>query len=122
VISNWKQLPKKEPLVVQRYIGNPYLINDTKFDLRLYILITSINPLRLYLYDNGLARFASGFIFFLVYLIKVIIYLFLISVKYSSDLNSIHDRYMHLTNYSINRLSSQYIKNEDAGACHGHKW
>ncbi|CAI6358011.1 unnamed protein product [Macrosiphum euphorbiae] len=102
VISKWAQIPKKIPLVVQRYIDNPYLINDTKFDLRLYILITSINPLRLYLYDNGLVRFAS--------------------VKYSSDLTTISDRYMHLTNYSINRLSSQYTENEDADACQGHKW
>ncbi|XP_022163960.1 uncharacterized protein LOC111029304 [Myzus persicae] len=102
VISKWDQIPKKIPLVVQRYIDNPYLINDTKFDLRLYILITSINPLRIYLYDNGLVRFAS--------------------VKYSSDLNTICDRYMHLTNYSINRLSSQYTENEDADACQGHKW
>ncbi|CAH1733347.1 unnamed protein product [Aphis gossypii] len=102
VISKWDQIPKDIPLVVQRYIDNPYLINDTKFDLRLYILITSINPLRLYLYDNGLVRFAS--------------------VKYSSDLTTICDRYMHLTNYSINRLSSQFTENEDADACQGHKW
>lgn len=29
---------------------------------------------------------------------------------------------MHLTNYSINKLSSQYTANEDANACKGHKW
>jgi len=29
VISKWSQIPKKVPLVVQRYIDNPYLINDT---------------------------------------------------------------------------------------------
>lgn len=29
---------------------------------------------------------------------------------------------MHLTNYSINKLSSNYAKNEDVNACHGHKW
>jgi len=107
-------------LVVQKYIDNPYLINDTKFDLRLYILITSINPLRIYLYDNGLVRFASGII---TPMIETITYLFYnISVKYSSDLTTICDRYMHLTNYSINRLSSQYTENEDADACQGHKW
>jgi len=85
VISKWAQIPKKMPVVVQRYIDNPYLINETKFDLRLYILITSINPLRLYLYDNGLVRFASGIAIFVIYLlvlftymIESIIYLFII--------------------------------------------
>lgn len=29
---------------------------------------------------------------------------------------------MHLTNYSINKLSNNYAKNEDASACKGHKW
>lgn len=29
---------------------------------------------------------------------------------------------MHLTNYSINKLSSKYQQNEDAHACQGHKW
>lgn len=29
---------------------------------------------------------------------------------------------MHLTNYSINKLSANYTKNEDASACSGHKW
>jgi hypothetical protein len=60
VINKWSQLPKKMSLVVQRYISNPYLINGSKFDLRLYVLVTSFNPLRIYLYPDGLARFASG--------------------------------------------------------------
>lgn len=29
---------------------------------------------------------------------------------------------MHLTNYSINKLSANYTSNEDAEACQGHKW
>lgn len=29
---------------------------------------------------------------------------------------------MHLTNYSINKLSANYTSNEDASACQGHKW
>ncbi|XP_013166175.1 PREDICTED: uncharacterized protein LOC106116741 isoform X3 [Papilio xuthus] len=102
VVSRWTQIPKKRPVVVQRYVSKPYLINGNKFDMRLYVLVTSIHPLRIYLYKDGLARFAS--------------------VKYNDELASLNDRYMHLTNYSINRLSKNYTPNEDFAACEGHKW
>ncbi|XP_056634232.1 tubulin monoglutamylase TTLL4-like isoform X2 [Diorhabda sublineata] len=102
VINKWSQLPKKSSLIVQKYISNPYLINDSKFDLRLYVLVTSFNPLIIYMYKEGLARFASA--------------------KYSSNAKDLKDRYMHLTNYSINKFSSQYTANEDANSCQGHKW
>ena len=53
-------MPTDSPLVVQRYISRPYLINDTKFDMRIYVLVTSFHPLRIYLSQDGLVRFASG--------------------------------------------------------------
>lgn len=59
-MHKWCQIPENLPLVVQKYISKPFLIDETKFDLRLYVLVTSVNPLRIYLYDDGLVRFASG--------------------------------------------------------------
>lgn len=50
--------PREEGWVVQRYISDPFLVCDRKFDLRLSILITSVRPLRAYLYRDGLVRFA----------------------------------------------------------------
>lgn len=102
VVSRWTQIPKRKPIIVQKYVDRPLLINGSKFDLRLYVLVTSFNPLRAYMHTDGLARFAS--------------------VKYSHDVDTLSDRYMHLTNYSVNKLSSNYTKNEDADACTGHKW
>ncbi|CRK94365.1 CLUMA_CG007878, isoform A [Clunio marinus] len=102
VVNSWSQIPKRKPLIVQRYIERPLLINGSKFDLRLYVLVTSMNPLRCYLHTDGLARFAS--------------------VKYSERNDTLNDRYMHLTNYSINKMSNSYDKNDDANACKGMKW
>lgn len=45
--------------VIQRYIS-PYLIDGYKFDFRLYILISKVNPFTVYIYEEGLARFCSA--------------------------------------------------------------
>ncbi len=102
VVNKWSQIPKSQPLIVQRYIARPHLINNTKYDLRIYVLMTSLHPLRIYLYDEGLVRFAS--------------------TEYAPDNDSLGDVYMHLTNYSINKNSSTYCPNEDPDERKGHKW
>ena len=58
--DNPMDLPVKDNagrgFLVQRYIDDPYLIRGHKFDLRVYILITGIDPLKLYIYKDGFIR------------------------------------------------------------------
>ncbi|XP_063681527.1 probable tubulin polyglutamylase TTLL2 isoform X2 [Bolinopsis microptera] len=85
--------------VVQRYIEDPYLIGGYKFDLRLYAVVTSYHPLRIYLHQDGLVRFSTE--------------------KYAGSV--IHNKFAHLTNTSINRNGPNYnVEKERVGA--GCKW
>ena len=75
--------------VITKYVTNVNLIKNKKYDLKLYILITSLKPLRIYLYKDGLVRIASK--------------------KYSLDINSMGDKYIHLTNTEVNKYNKYYI-------------
>ncbi|KAL3116117.1 hypothetical protein niasHT_007417 [Heterodera trifolii] len=86
IVSRFDLVPPKAALVAQHYIERPFIINGAKFDLRIYVYVTSYDPLRVYVYDEGLVRFAS--------------------VAYSSALSSYSNQFIHLTNYSINKHAS----------------
>lgn len=103
VIHKWNQIPRKRPVIVQRYLAKPFLINGSKFDLRIYVYVTSYDPLRIYVFEDGLVRFAT--------------------CKYSSSMKSLSNKFMHLTNYSINKKNEgAYQANSDETVCQGHKW
>ena len=71
--------------------------------MRVYVGITCFNPLRIYVFENGLARFATN--------------------EYKFDSNaSKEDLLAHLTNYSLNKQSENFISNDDDLQCKGHKW
>jgi len=48
-----------EPTVVQEYLNNPYLIDGLKFDMRIYVLVMSCDPLKIFVHKEGLVRFAT---------------------------------------------------------------
>eukprot|EP01136_Pigoraptor_vietnamica_P015573 Opistho-1_new@58907 len=84
VVDSAASLTKiKHDMIVQPYLNNPYLIDGYKFDLRTYVLVTSISPLRIYMYQEGLVRFASS--------------------KYSSNVTAGGKKTQFLTNTSINK-------------------
>ncbi|EER02036.1 hypothetical protein Pmar_PMAR024357 [Perkinsus marinus ATCC 50983] len=86
-----KKIAKKSG-IIQKYISNPLLLNGFKCDLRLYVLTLSVDPLKIYLFEEGLVRIAT-----LPYVHK----------------GRSKSRYMHLTNYSVNKKNCIFVKNED---------
>ncbi|EDQ90785.1 uncharacterized protein MONBRDRAFT_15528 [Monosiga brevicollis MX1] len=103
IASQPEEVPKTQQLVLSQYINNPLLVEGFKFDLRIYVAVTSYNPLRIYLYEDGLARFAT--------------------TRYDSSARSFRNTFTHLTNYSINKSSSSYVAcDDDDVEDYGNKW
>jgi hypothetical protein len=59
IIDDVSEVNLEDPAIISKYIADPLLINGHKFDLRIYVTITSYEPLRVYVFKEGLVRFAS---------------------------------------------------------------
>ena len=46
--------------VIQKYIENPMIIMSRKFDIRVWVIVQSWNPLRIYIWRNCYVRFACN--------------------------------------------------------------
>ena len=91
LFKRYKAITLPPNILISRYIDKPHLINKKKYDLRIYVLIISFYPLRIYLYNNGLTRFATE--------------------DYKrGDFDNV---FIHLTNYSINKNNLKYKPNQN---------
>jgi hypothetical protein len=86
-------------VVVQEYITRPFLIGGYKWDIRIYVCITSVEPLTIYLYREGLCRFATE----------------------KFDMNKLTSSFSHLTNASLNKLAPEYTTDKEVIGS-GCKW
>ncbi|NXC22398.1 TTL13 polyglutamylase, partial [Corythaeola cristata] len=59
VTRNPEEIKHGQHMICQQYISKPFLIDGFKFDMRIYVLVTSCDPLRIFVYEEGLARFAT---------------------------------------------------------------
>ena len=81
-------------VVAQKYVSDPFLIDGRKFDLRVYALVTCADPLRVFVYDDGLVRFCTN-------------------AYEPPDAKNLRNARMHLTNYAVNKDSENFVRAED---------
>ena len=55
LFSLYTDLDLDSPIIVQEFIENPFLIDGYKFNMGVFVLITSINPLRAYIHPTYFA-------------------------------------------------------------------
>ncbi|XP_076761257.1 tubulin polyglutamylase ttll6-like isoform X2 [Xylocopa sonorina] len=92
-----KDIKPSERIICQVYVARPFLVDGYKFDLRIYALVTSCDPLRIYVYNDGLARFATS--------------------RYKEPTgHNTSNVFMHLTNYAVNKHSRMYVIDDEIGS------
>ncbi|XP_073455628.1 tubulin polyglutamylase TTLL11 isoform X2 [Aquarana catesbeiana] len=84
---------QNRPAVVQEYISKPLLMDKLKFDMRLYVVLRSLEPLEIYIAKDGLSRFCT-------------------EPYQAPNHKNLHRVYMHLTNYSLNIHSGNFIHSD----------
>jgi tubulin polyglutamylase TTLL2 len=84
--------------VLQKYIANPLLIRGLKWDMRIYVAIPQMRPMKLYLYAEGLVRFSTD--------------------RY--DKSQLDNQFSHLTNSSINKYA--HGAGQDGSQVYDNKW
>eukprot|EP01006_Ploeotia_vitrea_P006492 TRINITY_DN1332_c0_g1_i1.p1 TRINITY_DN1332_c0_g1~~TRINITY_DN1332_c0_g1_i1.p1 ORF type:complete len:629 (-),score=39.49 TRINITY_DN1332_c0_g1_i1:94-1980(-) len=81
--------------IVQEYLPDPLLLDGYKFDMRLYVLVMSVYPVRALLCREGLVRVCT-------------------QVYEKPSGRNLHKVNAHLTNYSLNKLSALFVHTNDA--------
>ncbi|KRX02782.1 hypothetical protein PPERSA_02272 [Pseudocohnilembus persalinus] len=103
ILNKNSKVKQDADCLICEYVANPHLIDGLKYDLRIYVLVTSYNPLRVYIFEEGLVRFASE--------------------KYTNNLSQLKTKYVHLTNYAVNKMNARFLKNQDPDKDNvGNKW
>ncbi|DBA76353.1 TPA: hypothetical protein ACH3X1_010064 [Trebouxia sp. C0004] len=87
-------------IIASKYLHKPLLMNGFKFDLRVYVLVLACDPLRVFIYKEGLVRFCTE--------------------KYRApQASNLKAAYMHLTNYAVNKHNENFVCGPEADSS---KW
>ena len=103
LVKDFNKIPenitKSSDYVVQEYLIDPLLLNNKKFDLRIYVLILDMGgfkdePVISFIAEEAMVRFCTE--------------------DYERPTTkNMHHLLSHLTNYSLNKLSEKYVNAEN---------
>eukprot|EP00826_Nyctotherus_ovalis_P041315 TRINITY_DN413_c0_g6_i1.p1 TRINITY_DN413_c0_g6~~TRINITY_DN413_c0_g6_i1.p1 ORF type:complete len:191 (+),score=56.83 TRINITY_DN413_c0_g6_i1:193-765(+) len=84
---------REQKFVIQKYIENPMIILNRKYDIRQWVLVTGWNTMSVWFYNDCYVRFGAT----------------------DYDVTRLHSRYSHLTNNCV-------TKNCEEGEIEGNMW
>jgi len=92
-LSHIMRLPASGPKVVQKYLHNPVLFNrpevgQVKFDVRYIVLLQSVEPLRVFVYNRFWLRFAN--------------------IPFSLDRLDLYEKHFTVMNYTDTNLKQMF--------------
>ncbi len=83
LVTDINAVEPTQNLVLQEYIANPHLLGGYKYTLRVFVLVTSLDPLRAWVFPDGLTKMATQ--------------------PFTADRASLDNLFIHLTNPDILR-------------------
>ncbi|HSX06062.1 MAG TPA: hypothetical protein VLF69_06380 [Candidatus Saccharimonadales bacterium] len=83
LVTNVDAVKPEQNLVLQEYIANPHLLGGYKYTLRVFALVTSLDPLRAWIFPDGLTKMATQL--------------------FTTDRASLDNLFIHLTNPGVLR-------------------
>jgi hypothetical protein len=109
--QTFENVPQNENVVAQVYMKRPLLIDNFKFDLRIYVLVSCVKPLRMYMFHDGLVRMCT-------------------EEYVKPTKQNLANSWMHLTNYAVNKTNSAFQQptakssedNQDEGSKRSLSW
>lgn len=85
-----KKASKSGKFIIQKYVESPFVINQRKFDIRIWVLVTQ--NMKAFCYNEGYIRTSSE--------------------MFTLDENLLNSVYVHLTNNAVQKESCEYSKYE----------
>jgi hypothetical protein len=81
LVSDIDRVEPQQGVILQQYIANPHLLDGYKYTLRFFVAVTSLDPMRAWVFPDGLTKLATQ--------------------QFTTNRDSLSNRFVHLTNPDV---------------------